>query len=94
MHKQPPIEGVLDLAEWDDGKDPDYEAEDIVAWTYMAAVHCVTCANRTFGGRALDTETARDLDGSRVYPVFITDEWPEERGSCATCRTVFVGRRV
>jgi len=85
---------ILDFAEWDDGEDPDYTPDDIVAWTYSAGRHCVTCANRRFGGAALADGRAVDDEGNHVHPVFAVDEWPEERGSCGTCHSVFVGRTI
>ena len=46
----------------------------VIAYTYEADYHCVSCAFDRFGDM-LDRDDAVDSEGNPPHPVFSTDEW-------------------
>jgi len=64
------------------------DSSEIVAWTYDAAMHCLTCAENHFGVAALadDQNPPKDSEGNEAHPVFASDDesgWYGE--TCADC---------
>ena len=54
----------------------------IVAYTYEADLHCVSCAMERFGPGSTDST---DNEGNPVHAVFDTDEIEDPDAGCGTC---------
>lgn len=58
---------------------------DILAFTYEADYHCISCAIKKFGEKVLKTSIGlEDSEGNEPHPVFSTDEY-ESDSVCGTC---------
>ena len=59
---------------------------DPIAYTYEAAEHCPTCAERRFGVDDRDEITGTDNEGNEVGAVF--DPFEDRNMVCGTCADV------
>jgi hypothetical protein len=56
----------------------------VVAYTYEADIHCLTCAGKRFEENEHCELVGTDNEGNPIHPVFNTDEFPNPE-YCGTC---------